>query len=71
MAEELPIPRKLWEHPNPQSTEMWKFKTSLEKSLGRKFEVCRCRRPPRGRKTIVRRSRLTIPEMNAFDKDQN
>ncbi|OAL27996.1 acetoacetate-CoA ligase [Fonsecaea nubica] len=35
---EHPIPRKLWEHPNPQSTDMWKFKVSLEKASGRKFE---------------------------------
>ena len=39
MAEEYPIPRKLWEHPNPKSTEMWKFKTSLEKATGRSFKV--------------------------------
>ncbi|EHY55240.1 hypothetical protein HRR83_009044 [Exophiala dermatitidis] len=38
MAEEHPIPRKLWEHPDPKSTEMWKFKTSLEKASGKTFE---------------------------------
>ncbi|KAJ4248342.1 hypothetical protein NW764_016513 [Fusarium oxysporum] len=26
----LPSPRKLWEHPAPETTAMWKFKTSLE-----------------------------------------
>ena len=35
---DYPIPRKLWEHPNPQNTQMWKFKTSLEQSVGRKFK---------------------------------
>ncbi|KAL4802939.1 hypothetical protein BDV18DRAFT_145881 [Aspergillus unguis] len=28
------IPRKLWEHPNPKSTEIWRFKESLEKEKG-------------------------------------
>lgn len=38
-TEEYPIPRKLWEHPDPESTQMWKFKTSLEKTTGRAFPV--------------------------------
>ncbi|KAI1614735.1 acetoacetate-CoA ligase [Exophiala viscosa] len=38
MGEDLPIPRKLWEHPDPKSTEMYKFKTSLEKKLGTTFK---------------------------------
>ncbi|KIX09084.1 acetoacetate-CoA ligase [Rhinocladiella mackenziei CBS 650.93] len=38
MAEEHPLPRKLWEHPNPTGTEMWKFKTSLERVTGKTFE---------------------------------
>ncbi|EXJ93583.1 acetoacetate-CoA ligase [Capronia coronata CBS 617.96] len=37
-AHEHSIPRKLWEHPDPKSTQMWKFKTSLENATGRKFE---------------------------------
>ena len=35
------MPRKLWEHPDKKSTDMWKFKTSLEKAVGQKFEVRR------------------------------
>ncbi|KAK5259310.1 hypothetical protein LTR40_006223 [Exophiala xenobiotica] len=38
MVEEHPIPRKLWVHPDPKSTEMYKFKTRLQKKLGRTFE---------------------------------
>ncbi|KIV92315.1 acetoacetate-CoA ligase [Exophiala mesophila] len=33
-TQELAIPRKLWEHPDPQSTYMWKFKQSVEKQYG-------------------------------------
>ncbi|KEZ44912.1 Acetoacetyl-CoA synthetase [Scedosporium apiospermum] len=29
-----PIPRKLWEHPAPETTEMFKFKRSLEQKAG-------------------------------------
>ena len=32
-------PKKLWEHPNPKETPMWKFKESLEKDSGETFEV--------------------------------
>jgi len=31
------MPRKLWEHPDVKSTEMWKFKSHAEKKLGRSF----------------------------------
>ena len=34
------LPRKLWEHPNPQSTQMWAFKNSLEEQKGLSFAVC-------------------------------
>lgn len=34
MAATTDTPRKLWEHPSPQTTEMWKFKSSLEKAKG-------------------------------------
>ncbi|EAL85245.1 hypothetical protein KXW98_005261 [Aspergillus fumigatus] len=34
MASPSDLPRKLWEHPNPQSTQMWAFKTELEKERG-------------------------------------
>lgn len=33
------VPRKLWKHPNPKSTEMWAFKESLEQEKGLKFPV--------------------------------
>jgi hypothetical protein len=35
---ECPVPRKLWEHPDPKSTQTWKFKTSFEQLTGQKFE---------------------------------
>jgi hypothetical protein len=35
---DYPVPRKLWEHLDPHSTQMWKFKTSLEQSVGHKFK---------------------------------
>ncbi|KAB8266289.1 hypothetical protein BDV32DRAFT_156274 [Aspergillus pseudonomiae] len=31
------LPRKLWEHANPQSTEMWAFKQKLEAEKGLQF----------------------------------
>ncbi|KAJ4371651.1 hypothetical protein N0V83_004871 [Neocucurbitaria cava] len=34
----IPLPRRLWEHPDPKSTQMWKFKTCFERSVGRIFE---------------------------------
>ncbi len=37
MAGEIPIPRKLWEHPDPANTQMGRFKRSLEEHLGQKF----------------------------------
>ncbi|KAH8433700.1 acetoacetyl-CoA synthase [Aspergillus melleus] len=33
------LPRKLWEHPNPQSTQMWAFKKSLEEQKGLGFST--------------------------------
>ena len=35
----LSTSRKLWEHPRPESTQLWKFKISLEKKIGHTFEV--------------------------------
>jgi acetoacetyl-CoA synthetase len=32
------MPKKLWEHPNKESTEIWKYKLALEKHIGRKFK---------------------------------
>jgi hypothetical protein len=34
-----PLPRKLWEHPDPESTQMGQFRRELERSTGRKFDV--------------------------------
>lgn len=34
-----PIPRKLWEHPDPESTNMGKFRRALEKHTGLSFAV--------------------------------
>ncbi|BAE55707.1 unnamed protein product [Aspergillus oryzae RIB40] len=33
------LPRKLWEHANPQSTEMWAFKQKLEAEKGLRFST--------------------------------
>lgn len=33
------LPRKIWEHPAPESTQMGHFQQDLEKSTGRKFDV--------------------------------
>ncbi|EKV07039.1 Acetoacetyl-CoA synthase [Penicillium digitatum PHI26] len=34
----ISLPRKLWQHPAPESTEMGQFQRDLEKSTGRKFD---------------------------------
>ncbi|KAJ5391160.1 hypothetical protein N7509_006650 [Penicillium cosmopolitanum] len=36
--EDAAVPRKLWEHPSPESTQMSRFRTELELSVGRKFK---------------------------------
>lgn len=33
----LPLPRKLWEHPNPEATQMMGFQRALERSTKQKF----------------------------------
>lgn len=33
------LPRKLWQHPAPESTQMGRFQRDLEKSTGHKFDV--------------------------------
>jgi hypothetical protein len=38
-ATEHPIPRKLWEHPNPDNTHMGRFRTKLERDKNLKFPV--------------------------------
>ncbi|KAL1953974.1 hypothetical protein VTO42DRAFT_1860 [Malbranchea cinnamomea] len=35
----LPVPRKLWEHPDPESTNMGKFRRALEQHTGSRFET--------------------------------
>jgi hypothetical protein len=39
MASTSDLPRKLWEHPDPQSTQMWAFKSELEKEKGLQLPV--------------------------------
>ena len=34
---DIPIPPKLWEHPNPASTQMYQFQTYVESKISRKF----------------------------------
>ncbi|KAL2844093.1 hypothetical protein BJY01DRAFT_235436 [Aspergillus pseudoustus] len=36
--ERMDTPRMLWEHPNPQSTEMWRFKQSMAKKSGQELQ---------------------------------
>ena len=35
----LPVPRKLWEHPDPKSTEIWRFMQEVNREKGLKMEV--------------------------------
>lgn len=39
MALEDAVPRKLWEHQSPESTQMWKFLKSMENVTGLTFPV--------------------------------
>ncbi|KAK5663132.1 hypothetical protein OQA88_6549 [Cercophora sp. LCS_1] len=42
MAEQphsVPVPRKLWEHPDPESTQMWKFLQSINKKHGLQLDT--------------------------------
>jgi len=34
-----PLPRKLWEHPNPEATNMGRFRRALEERTGVRFAV--------------------------------
>lgn len=36
------MPRKLWEHPDPQSTAMWKFIQEVNRIRGLKIKVYQC-----------------------------
>lgn len=33
------LPRKLWEHPDPESTQMWKFMQEVNRKSGRGLKV--------------------------------
>jgi acetoacetyl-CoA synthetase len=35
----LALPRKLWEHPDPQSTRMWKFMQSINRKHNLQLRV--------------------------------
>jgi acetoacetyl-CoA synthetase len=37
MEESIPVPRKLWEHPDPSSTQMYKFKQYLAQKTNQSF----------------------------------
>lgn len=41
MSNTIAIPRKLWEHPQPERTDMYKFQKAAEISVGRDFKVSR------------------------------
>lgn len=38
---DIPIPRKLWEHPNPKSTGMWKFMQRVNQKRGMDMQTFR------------------------------
>ena len=38
-ASSMPMPRKLWEHPDPKSTAMWKFMQNANAKHGLKMEA--------------------------------
>lgn len=40
-ASSMPMPRKLWEHPDPKSTAMWKFMQNANAKHGLKMETYR------------------------------
>jgi hypothetical protein len=46
MAAVEETPRILWEHPDKHSTQIWRFKSSLEKATGRQFAVSQIVRLP-------------------------
>jgi len=39
MAHDLTIPRKLWEHPNPEQTDLYKFKQAAGIATKQDFPV--------------------------------
>jgi acetoacetyl-CoA synthetase len=38
-APDVSVPRKLWEHPNPENTNLGRFRRKLENAKGLKFPV--------------------------------
>lgn len=40
MATTVSTPRKLWEHPDPKSTAMWKFMQDANAKRGLQMQVC-------------------------------
>jgi hypothetical protein len=40
MATAVSTPRKLWEHPDPKSTAMWKFMQEANAKRGLQMQVC-------------------------------
>ncbi|CAO2647179.1 Nn.00g081010.m01.CDS01 [Neocucurbitaria sp. VM-36] len=41
MSSQHPVPRKLWEHPNPKSTAMWKFMQDANQKRGLNMQTFR------------------------------
>jgi acetoacetyl-CoA synthetase len=39
MSSHVTIPRKLWQHPDPKSTAMWKFMQSANERRGLNMQV--------------------------------
>lgn len=39
MAEKAMLPRKLWEHPDPKSTTMWRFMQGANRKRGLNMQV--------------------------------
>lgn len=39
MESQALVPRKLWEHPDPKSTLMWKFMQEINKKSNRDLQV--------------------------------
>ena len=37
MADPMSVPRKLWEHPDPTSTQMYQFKQYLSRKTNQSF----------------------------------
>lgn len=40
LADAHPVPRKLWEHPDPENTFMWRFMNEINAKRGLNIKVC-------------------------------